>query len=507
MKVDVLVVGAGPVGLAMAAELSRYGMSVRIIDKAAQRTDKSKALVIWSRTLELMDRTGCSKALIDAGRKISAASIVDGDKQIARITLGGVDTPHPFALMLPQSETERVLEEHVNNGGLPVERSVELTQFAVSTDQVASTLRHADGREETLETTWLIGCDGAHSTVRHQLGMEFLGNTLPSNWVLADVHLAGIPWKDEIDIALHSDGVLAIFPILQGRYRLIADIGNDQGSAQQSDPTMEDIQAILDKRGPGGVKASAPIWLANFRINERKVANYREGPVFVAGDAAHVHSPAGGQGMNTGIQDACNLAWKLALVHRRICAAEPLLDSYSVERSAVAKLVLEATGRTTAMGLMRGEIKQSIRNHIASLVFGLSPVRKAMADMLTEVSIGYPHSPLNANSSHVHGGPAAGERAPIRADERPVGAGATPLFAIFAEADDAASQLVARYPDLLEPTVRQPFHEGGLWLIRPDGYTALATRHDRWDEVAAYLDQIGCSGRTRTGSAVGAGAG
>src|ERR1700677_4675735 len=150
MKVDVLVVGAGPVGLAMAAELSRYGMSVRIIDKAAQRTDKSKALVIWSRTLELMDRTGCSKALIDAGRKISAASIVDGDKQIARITLGGVDTPHPFALMLPQSETERVLEEHVNNGGLPVERSVELTQFAVSTDQVASTLRHADGREETL---------------------------------------------------------------------------------------------------------------------------------------------------------------------------------------------------------------------------------------------------------------------------------------------------------------------------------------------------------------------
>jgi hypothetical protein len=288
---------------------------------------------------------------------------------------------------------------------------------------------------------------------------------------------------------------------------LIADIGNDQGSAQQSDPTMEDIQAILDKRGPGGVKASAPIWLANFRINERKVANYREGPVFVAGDAAHVHSPAGGQGMNTGIQDACNLAWKLALVHRRICAAEPLLDSYSVERSAVAKLVLEATGRTTAMGLMRGEIKQSIRNHIASLVFGLSPVRKAMADMLTEVSIGYPHTPLNANSSHVHGGPAAGERAPIRADERPVGAGATPLFAIFAEADDAALQLVALYPDLLESKVRKPFHEGGLWLIRPDGYTALATRHDRWDEVGAYLDQIGCSGRTRTGSAVGAGVG
>ena len=502
MNTDVLIVGAGPVGLAMAVELTRYGLSIRIVDKVAQRTDKSKALVLWSRTLELLDHAGCSQPLIDAGCKVSAVNIVDGSKQIGHLTLDGVDSPYPYALMLPQGETERLLEEQLNSSGVQVERSVELTQFTASADQVASTLRHADGREEKLETAWLIGCDGAHSTVRHQLGMEFVGDTMPSNWILADVHLSGVPWKGEIDIVWHADGVLAIFPIVQGRYRIIADVGNGAATAQKPDPTLEEVQAILDQRGPGGIVASEPVWLAGFGINERKVADYRAGRVFLAGDAAHIHSPAGGQGMNTGIQDACNLAWKLALVHRGSCTAEPLLGSYSLERSEVGRRVLAETGRATAIGLIQGDIKQSIRNHIASLIFGLSSIRKAMAEVVTELSIGYPHSPLSAPGAHPHGGPAAGERAPIRAEETPVGAGATPRFALFAEAGGAASQLVARYPAILEANVRKPFHEGGLWLVRPDGYTALATKHDGWDQVAAYLDQLGCSSPTHRVSAV-----
>jgi len=493
MEVDVLIAGAGPVGLAMAVELTRYGLSVRIVDKAAERTDKSKALVLWSRTLELLDRAGCSQALIDAGGKVSSVNIVEGTKQIGHLTLDGVATPHPYALMLPQSETERILAEHLGTLGVEIERGVELAQFAASTNEVAVTLHHSDGQEENLEANWLIGCDGAHSTVRHQLGMEFLGKSLPSDWVLADVHLSGVSWKGEIDIVWHADGVVAIFPISKERYRVIADVGPAVGSAPQSDPTLEEVQVILDKRVPAGILASAPVWLANFRINERKVADYRAGRVFVAGDAAHIHSPAGGQGMNTGIQDACNLAWKLALVHHGICAAEPLLSSYSVERSAVGKAVLEQTGRATAVALLQGEIKQSIRNHVAALILGLSPVRKAIADLLTEVSIGYPHSPLSAQGGHMHGGPAAGERAPIRSEEPPLGAGAAPLFALFAEAGADAGQLAARYAGILEPNVRKPFQEGGIWLVRPDGYTALATGHDGWNEVAAYLDRIGYS--------------
>ena len=298
---------------------------------------------------------------------------------------------------------------------------------------------------------------------------------------------------------------MALFPITPGRYRIIADVGNDTASAQQADPTLEEVQAVLDQRGPGSIVASDPVWLAGFRINERKVADYRSGQVFLAGDAAHIHSPAGGQGMNTGVQDACNLAWKLALVHSGSCAAEPLLGSYSLERSEVGKQVLAETGRATVIGLIRGDIKQSIRNHIASLIFGLSPIRKAMAEVVTEVSIGYPHSPLNGGSAHRDGSPAPGERAPIRVEETPVGAGITPRFALFAGAGGAASQLMARYPGILEANVRKPFHEGGLWLVRPDGYTALVTGDDGWDQVAAYLDRLGCSSPTHQATAVGAG--
>ena len=171
MKIDVLVAGAGPVGLAMAVELVRYGLSVRIVDKAAERTDKSKALVLWSRTLELLDRAGCTKALVDAGNKVSGVNIVHGNTQIGHLVLDRVITPYPYALMLPQSETERLLDEHLNANGIQVERSVELTQFTASADHVVCTLQHPEGREEQIEASWLIGCDGAHSTVRHQLGV------------------------------------------------------------------------------------------------------------------------------------------------------------------------------------------------------------------------------------------------------------------------------------------------------------------------------------------------
>ncbi len=498
-NVDVLVVGAGPVGLTMAAELARYGVSVRIVEKAAERTDKSKALVVWSRTLELMDRMGCAQAFVDAGMKATAANIVAGDEHIARITLDGVASPYPFALMLPQSETERLMEEHLASLGVQVERSVEVTRFAATETGVVSTLRFADGHEETQESAWLIGCDGAHSVVRHGLGMQFEGNTLASDWILADIHLSGVPNPGEIAILWHANGVLAIFPITPERYRVIANVESKgpktEGVGLNADPTLEEVQALLDQRGQGGVVASKPVWLAGFHINERKVKDYRAGRVFLAGDAAHIHSPAGGQGMNTGMQDACNLAWKLALVLRGICEPEPLLDSYSAERGAVGDQVLKGAGVTTQIGILRGDIRQSIRNHLASLVFGFSAVREKAAAALTEISIGYAESPLNRGSAHVHGGPRVGERAPIRNGERPVGAGVTPRFAVFAgEAREDFAGLVARYPELLEAEVRAPFHAGGLWLVRPDGYVVVATHDGDWDLMSAFLKGIALYG-------------
>jgi 2-polyprenyl-6-methoxyphenol hydroxylase-like FAD-dependent oxidoreductase len=484
MNPKVLVVGAGPVGLTMAAELARYGVPVRIVDKAAERTDKSKALVVWSRTLELLDRASCADSLVAAGLRGTGAKFIAGGKVVGHVGLTEVASPYPFALMLPQSETERLLEAHLANFGLIVERRVEALRFTPSEFGVATVLRHADGSEETVESEWLIGCDGAHSSVRHAFGFTFEGDTLQTDWILADIHVSGLPTPDtELSLFWHADGPLVFFPISPGRYRVIADTGASKGD-RAPDPTLDDVQTVVDRRGPGGLRLSDPIWLSGFRINERKVKDYRSGWVFLAGDAAHVHSPAGGQGMNTGMQDAINLAWKLAMVVGDRGSAA-LLASYSPERSAVGEQVLKQAGRLTAVAVMHNHTAQTVRNFVGGLLLGLAPVRRAMADRLTEITIGYPHSPLNG--PHGAGGPAPGERVPPVAGATPVGAGNRPRFALFAAAGPEVARMLAEHRDLLEGEPRAPLSEGGAWLVRPDGYVAASAKAGEEAALAQYL--------------------
>jgi 2-polyprenyl-6-methoxyphenol hydroxylase-like FAD-dependent oxidoreductase len=294
----VLIAGAGPVGLTMAADLARYGVTVRIVDKAASRTDQSKALVLWSRSLELIERMGCVERFLKAGMNTHGARMSTGKELIGEITFDDVESRYPFALMIPQNETERLLETYLEELGVKVERQIELTAFTARTDGVTATLRDAAGREESVAAEWLIGCDGAHSTVRHGLGIEFSGTTQPSDWVLADLRLSGLN-PDKFDIFWHAQGILAFFPIVGDRYRVGADLGPAGGGGHRGDPTLAEVQALVDQRGPGAIRLHDPIWLSSFRINERKVKDYGRGRVFLAGDAAHIHSPAGGQGMNT----------------------------------------------------------------------------------------------------------------------------------------------------------------------------------------------------------------
>jgi 2-polyprenyl-6-methoxyphenol hydroxylase-like FAD-dependent oxidoreductase len=489
MSTQVLIVGAGPVGMTAAAELARYGVSVRIIDKAAQRTDKSKALVIWSRTLELLNRAACADSFIAAGHKVHGATIIAGNKRIGHIGFEGVKSPYPYALMLPQSETERLLDAHLNTLGVTVEREVELTGFTDTGAGVSATLQHPAGHMETLQTAWLIGCDGAHSIVRHILGLQFEGDTLQSDWILADVHIAGMQMPDtELGLYWQQDGALVTFPISPGRYRVIADIGRAKGD-HRADPALEQVQAVVDRRGPGGLTLSDPIWLSAFRINERKVAQYRSGRVFVAGDAAHVHSPAGGQGMNTGMQDAINLAWKLALVCRGT-GSDKLLDSYSIERSAIGAQVLAAAGRLTALAILKNHTLQAIRNFVAGLALGVAPVRHAVTEDLTEIAIRYASSPLNGPRAHRLGGPNPGERLPPVPGQTPPGAGDAPRFALFAADTAAVAQLIADYAALLDPLPRPPLAEGGLWLVRPDGYIACTAKNADVETIASYLRTV-----------------
>ncbi len=474
----------------MACELARYGLSVRMVDKNERRTDKSKAIVVWARTLELLDRMGfgVTQQFINSGLKVVSTDIFADGQQIADVDLSFVDTPYKFVVLIQQSETERLLEEHLAELSIHVERQTELRAFEQSSDTVACTLTCADGREEQVEASWLIGCDGAHSTVRHALGMKFEGNTMLNEWILADIHINGLPAKPTIGMHWHAQGVLALFPLGGTRYRVIADAGESASTAvgEHRTPTLEEVQRILDVRGPKGLVASDPVWLSGFTINDRKVANYQSGRVFLAGDAAHVHSPAGGQGMNTGMQDAFNLAWKLSLVSRGICAPEPLLESYSTERSAVAKLVLEATGRATNFAVLKGEGKQWLRNHIAEVVLGLAPVRHMAANLLSEISVGYSDSPLNCASGFEHG-PAPGKRAPIRDGETPVGEGAMPRFALFAKHEQTLTSIASEFADILDPVLRSPYDASGLWLVRPDGYVALRAKNHDTAAIRKYL--------------------
>ena len=263
--------------------------------------------------------------------------------------------------------------------------------------------------------------------------MAFEGDTLATNFILADVHVSGFDEPaDELVIFWHEDGAIVFFPISSGRYRIIADVGKES----RPDPSFEEVKAIVARRGPGAVALSDPVWLSVFGVNERKVENYRAGRVFLAGDAAHVHSPAGGQGMNTGMQDAFNLAWKLALVERGL-ASPGLLDSYSIERSAVAKGILEESGRLTRVATVTSHLLQDVRNFVAHQILGFADVQHAIADKLSEITIGYPNSPINVGSARGLEGPAPGGRI---MDDRPFGEGDQPRFALMAADDEAGRE-------------------------------------------------------------------
>jgi 2-polyprenyl-6-methoxyphenol hydroxylase-like FAD-dependent oxidoreductase len=482
---ELLIVGAGPVGLTMATELARYGIPVRIIDRASQATQNSKALVIWSRTLELMDRMGCAREFLDHGLPCRGGAIRSGKKVLGHATFDEIDSPYNFALMIPQSETERLMGAQLARLGVTVERQVELTGFSERADCVEARLRHEDGRQETLTTPWLIGCDGAHSVIRHCAGMEFGGSSQGGDWMLADVRLdgEGSPPRDEVATYLQPEGPFVIFPQPGGRARIVAQLGQTDPTRPRSDPTLQEVQAVADARTGGGFRVSDPIWLTVFRINERKVSAYRQGRIFLAGDAAHIHSPAGGQGMNTGMQDAFNLAWKLAMVIGGSANAA-LLDSYSPERSAIGEIVLRNATRLTDMATLTEPLAQKARDLALRFLLGLHAVRNRFARAMTEVDLAYSTSALSV-------GTLGGSRmAPHEYAGSAPGSGKTPRFVLFAADQTRAEVFTARYPALLEPVSRSSPH-GDILVVRPDGYVGLSAAGGDWLAVEKYLRKIG----------------
>ena len=412
--VDVLVVGAGPTGLVMACELARHGVRCRIVDKAAVRSDKSKALGVQARTLEVFESLGIVEKAIAAGHLAEGINIYAGGKK-ACLSLEGLESPYPFVLILEQSETEQILEDRLRALGGTVERQVDVPSFKQDGEGITTTLLHAGGREETVRSGWLVGCDGAHSSIRHTLGVPFEGAPYPEELWLADVRMESSLPRDQLH-AFWGKGVVALVPMRGGYHRIIA--WSRETNAGHGDPTLQEIQAIVHSVGPPWVVLSDPIWLASFRIHRRMVQEMRQGRVFLAGDAAHIHSPIGGQGMNTGIQEAYNLAWKLALV-RGGHAGPALLDSYQEERHPVAASVLRGTNFLTRLVLMHNPILRAARNLALPFIMSRTSVQQQARDMISEIGINYRRSPIVGESwfpadmeRDFSAGPTAGDRAP-----------------------------------------------------------------------------------------------
>lgn len=410
--VDVLVVGAGPVGLTLACELARNGVSCRIIDKAAAPVTTSRALAIFPRTLEVFQIMNMIDPVLEAGHQLAGVAMYNRSGQIGYIGFDALPSRYRFALSLPQSETESLLIEHLGNFGHRVDREKELVGLSQSTDSIRAVIGTAGGAEEIFDARWVVGCDGAHSNVRDLLGLPFEGAAYDETFVLADVKLDGALDPVHVHMFLTEAGLVGIFPFRNDRWRIIATAKSESDGGPVGDPKFEEVVGLVESRtdlGIVGIKVTDAIWMSRFHISHRKIAEFRAGRAFLAGDSAHIHSPAGGQGMNTGIQDAFNLAWKLALVaHGK--SPESLLNSYNEEREPVAKTVLTLTDRLTRMGTMQNPFGRQVRDALLSILTGIHTVEDRIAETMAEIGIHYRRSSIVSGN----GGQTlrAGDRAP-----------------------------------------------------------------------------------------------
>jgi 2-polyprenyl-6-methoxyphenol hydroxylase-like FAD-dependent oxidoreductase len=477
IDLDVLIVGAGPVGLFLANECARRGLHYRIIEAHATQSQHSKALAIFPRTLEIFDMANVAGPFLEAANRVTSVAVFSGGHQLAHMPFKPEESPYSFVAMVPQDVTERLLCEELQRRGGHVEYETTFVSAAEHDGFITATLEQ-NGKTSELTAAFVVGCDGAHSTVRHLLNLQFEGAAYKSLFILADIQSNQTLPAGELQLCPHEDGPVAIFPMSATRRRVVAMVNEKEGDA----PSLEMVQRILRQRAPAGFEAQALHWSTYFQIHHRHVARLRVGRTFVAGDAAHIHSPFGGQGMNTGLHDVWNLAWKLDLAVRGP-ANEELLASYGAERLPVIKSVIETTDfMTKAMGTPN-KFAQALRDAVIPMVSRLAPFQHAFVERLSELGIAYSGSPI------VEG---AGKR---YFDDSVRGGKLLHRFLLVVGSDAgqsvqaAAQQLADSMSDVLELRLDsgKDIPSGkGITLVRPDGYIAYSS-HSSSD---AALDSV-----------------
>ncbi|MEV6382008.1 FAD-dependent monooxygenase [Streptomyces sp. NPDC051773] len=497
---DVLVVGAGPTGLALAAQLRSYGVGFRIMDRSLDRVRESRALAVQPRTLEALAGFGVVDELVERGNPAIQLRM-HLPRRVVRLSLfdiGCADTPYPFLLFLSQAETESVLAAWLGERGVEVERGTEFVSAEQDGGLVVCRLRQRDGVEETVRARYVVGCDGAHSAVRAEAGIEFEGYAYPQTFLLADLEVDGLE-PGAAHTYMTGAGMLFFFPLgSPATWRLLAM--RPSGALMDAEVTLESLQRIVGHWTTDRLVLRDPVWMTDFRLHNRGAAHYRSGPFFLAGDAAHIHSPAGGQGMNTGIQDALNLGWKLAHVCRGL-APEELLETYEAERAPVGRSVLRFTDRAFTIGTSRNPLLRLARTQLAPrlapLALRATGLRGRVFRTVSELGINYRHGPASvAGSRPPRRGPRAGDRLP----DLPRG--------LQARTSAPGWHLLLTGPPHLWPDERigpllrgretvavhrlgadGPWPGVALGLVRPDGYLGYVAMGAQTVGLGAYLDR------------------
>jgi 2-polyprenyl-6-methoxyphenol hydroxylase-like FAD-dependent oxidoreductase len=498
---EVLIIGAGPTGLVLALWLARLGCRVRIVDKTSEPGTTSRALAVQARTLELYSQIGIAQAVVERGRKTIAGNFWVGGEKAAHFVLGEMGSglsPFPFALVFPQDEHERLLIECLREAGVEVERETELAGLEEAGGQVVARLKGRDGGQQTCEAAYIAGCDGARSSVREALGIGFPGGTYSRLFYVADVQASGAVMNGELNVVLDRTDFLAVFPLKSdGHARLIGTI-RDQTPQQGDKLSWSDVSKHVLERIR--IDIESVNWFSTYRVHHRVADHFRRGRAFLLGDAAHIHSPVGGQGMNTGIGDAVNLAWKLAAVLNRR-ATESLLESYEPERIAFARRLVATTDRAFTGVTSPGMIARLVRLRLVPLffphLFKLKAVRRLAFRTVSQTSVNYRESTLSqGRAGGVHGG----DRLPWVKDA----ANGTDNFAPLASMDwqihvygDPAAEIravcEARQLPLHVFAWRPEMSHAGLrrnavYLLRPDGYLAVVDPAGSAASITAYLE-------------------
>lgn len=500
---DVLIVGAGPTGLVLALWLVEQGVSIRIIDKTARPGTTSRALAVQARTLELYRQLDLTEVVLNAGKRVAGLNLWVAGRKEARIgfeTINGNLTPYgPF--IFPQDEHEKLLIARLGSLGAAVDRETELVRFAEDGSGVSAVLRHPDGSEEHCKADYIAGCDGARSIVRHGIGADFPGGTYQQLFYVADVEAEGPALDGELHVDLDDADFLAVFPMKgAGRARLIGTVRGARAEEPEN-LTFDDVsERAIDHMK---VQIRKVNWFSTYRVHHRLTNSFRKGRVFLLGDAAHIHSPAGGQGMNTGIGDAINLAWKLKAVLADK-AADSLLDTYEIERRAFAKKLVATTDRGFTLATAEGSVADFIRMRIVPLIvptlFNFEAMRDYLFATVAQITLAYHDSPLSVGTAgKIKGGDRLPWTSTPSADNFHALQSINWQIHVYGEPEIALQEWCRNNGVVLHAfTWAERYTQAGLarnamYLIRPDTYVALATSEQDPKLLTRYFAARGFS--------------